>query len=79
MPNRARTIDREYGAEQAVAPRPLVAHKGRGAVTNLQGRYEAHGREAFDDGWAEGEGHFSVVRHVPEVLVGMLGALGTLG
>ena len=27
------------------------AQKGRGAVSNLQGRYEVHGREAYDDGW----------------------------
>lgn len=26
-------------------------HKGRGAVSNASGRYEAHQREAFDDGW----------------------------
>jgi len=26
-------------------------HKGRGAVSNLQGRYELQQREAFDDGW----------------------------
>ena len=32
-------------------PRPLSAHKGRGAVSNLQGRYEVNGRESFDDGW----------------------------
>jgi len=25
--------------------------KGRGAVSNLQGRYEVNGRERFDDGW----------------------------
>ena len=29
-------------------PRP---HKGRGAVTNLQGRYEVDQREVVDDGW----------------------------
>ncbi len=29
-------------------PAPL---KGRGAVTNLQGRYEINQRESFDDGW----------------------------
>lgn len=29
-------------------PVPL---KGRGAVTNVQGRYEVHAREHFDDGW----------------------------
>ncbi len=27
------------------------AEKGRGAVSNLQGRYEVLGRERFDDGW----------------------------
>ena len=32
-------------------PRPLVARKGRGAVSNIQGRFEANGREGFDDGW----------------------------
>jgi DNA repair photolyase len=42
-------------AEYPVAPpAPL---KGRGAVTNLQGRYELDQRAAFDDGWApDGEG-----------------------
>jgi DNA repair photolyase len=36
-------------AEFPIAPpAPL---KGRGAVTNLQGRYERDEREAFDDGW----------------------------
>jgi DNA repair photolyase len=29
----------------------LKAMKGRGAVSNLQGRYEMQGRENFDDGW----------------------------
>jgi DNA repair photolyase len=28
-----------------------IALKGRGAVTNIQGRYEVHARERFDDGW----------------------------
>ncbi|GLC95014.1 radical SAM protein [Cupriavidus sp. TA19] len=31
--------------------RPPVARKGRGAVSNLQGRFERDQREAFDDGW----------------------------
>lgn len=36
---------------------PPTARKGRGAVTNLQGRYEVDQREAFDDGWQQaGEG-----------------------
>ena len=30
---------------------PPAPRKGRGAVTNLQGRYEVDQREAFDDGW----------------------------
>ena len=55
MELRERTIDREYSAEQPMlAPRPLAAHKGRGAVSNMQGRYEVNGRENFDDGWEAG-------------------------
>ncbi|MES3025575.1 MAG: PA0069 family radical SAM protein [Pseudomonadota bacterium] len=34
-------------------PRPLAPKKGRGAVSNVQGRYELNGRERFDDGWSE--------------------------
>jgi DNA repair photolyase len=30
----------------------LKPQKGRGAVSNLQGRYEFHVREDFDDGWS---------------------------
>ena len=33
-------------------PRPLSARKGRGAVSNLQGRYEVDTREPIDDGWS---------------------------
>ncbi len=45
----------EWDAE-AMPPQPLLkAHKGRGAVSNLQGRYELLAREAFDDGWAGGD------------------------
>jgi DNA repair photolyase len=51
-----RTVDREHSAEEIVLPRPLVATKGRGAVSNLQGRYELNGRERFDDGWAVEDG-----------------------
>jgi DNA repair photolyase len=55
MELRERTIDREYSAEQPMLPpRPLAAHKGRGAVSNMQGRYELNGRENFDDGWEAG-------------------------
>ena len=31
------------------------AQKGRGAVSNMQGRYELQARERFDDGWAAHE------------------------
>jgi DNA repair photolyase len=51
-------------AEFPVAP-PLP-RKGRGAVTNLQGRYEADQREVFDDGWVsspdEGDGDAPALR-----------------
>nr|WP_241017139.1 PA0069 family radical SAM protein [Paraburkholderia sp. Ac-20342] len=33
---------------------PPASRKGRGAVTNLQGRYEVDQREAVDDGWLPG-------------------------
>lgn len=32
---------------------PPAPRKGRGAVTNLQGRYEVDQRETFDDGWQQ--------------------------
>ncbi|WP_333843624.1 PA0069 family radical SAM protein [Pelomicrobium sp.] len=35
--------------------RPPELRKGRGAPSNLQGRFERWGREAFDDGWAHEE------------------------
>lgn len=31
------------------------ARKGRGAVSNIQGRYETEQRVGFDDGWGDGE------------------------
>jgi DNA repair photolyase len=34
--------------------RPVAARKGRGAVSNLQGRYEVNAREEVDDGWGDG-------------------------
>ncbi|CAG9165136.1 hypothetical protein LMG23992_00284 [Cupriavidus laharis] len=39
----------DTGAAESV--RPLVVRKGRGAVSNIQGRYERDQREPFDDGW----------------------------
>lgn len=46
--------DHDFGGdgEGEGARRPPVARKGRGAVSNLQGRFERDQREAFDDGWA---------------------------
>ena len=35
--------------------KPPKAQKGRGAVSNLQGRYELQAREYLDDGWSEGD------------------------
>ncbi|MBP0629429.1 PA0069 family radical SAM protein [Cupriavidus sp. AcVe19-1a] len=43
--------DTATGADTQAGPRPPVARKGRGAVSNLQGRFERDQREAFDDGW----------------------------
>jgi DNA repair photolyase len=41
----------DFEGQAMLPPAPLRAQKGRGAVSNLQGRYEVHGREQFDDGW----------------------------
>lgn len=35
-----------------VRPQPIHVLKGRGALTNLQGRFDVHRRERIDDGWA---------------------------
>jgi hypothetical protein len=46
----------ENKQEQVMLPPPsLKARKGRGAVSNLQGRYELNVREAYDDGWQREE------------------------
>jgi len=42
----------EFHEQVMLPPKPLAAKKGRGAVSNLQGRYEVNGRESYDDGWA---------------------------
>ncbi|SDC53771.1 hypothetical protein SAMN05216345_102671 [Cupriavidus sp. YR651] len=47
--------------------RPTAARKGRGAVSNLQGRFERDQREAFDDGWASAD---EDVVHTVEVAAG---------
>jgi DNA repair photolyase len=43
--------DDELEGQVMLPSQPLRAQKGRGAVSNLQGRYEVYGREQFDDGW----------------------------
>lgn len=48
--------DDDFEGQAMLPPAPLRAQKGRGAVSNLQGRYEVHGREQFDDGWEHEEG-----------------------
>ena len=45
--------DGEESYEEPQTPAPLKAQKGRGAVSNLQGRFEKQGREVFDDGWPQ--------------------------
>jgi DNA repair photolyase len=45
--------DDELEGQVMLPSQPLRAQKGRGAVSNLQGRYEVYGREQFDDGWAQ--------------------------
>jgi DNA repair photolyase len=46
----------ENNQEQVMLPPPsLKAQKGRGAVSNMQGRYELNAREAYDDGWEREE------------------------
>lgn len=46
--------DSHIEAEPPFVQPPLKAKKGRGAVSNLQGRYEQWTREAIDDGWGNG-------------------------
>jgi hypothetical protein len=48
-------IRRERVEEHIMLAPPRVARKGRGAVSNLQGRYEVNGRERFDDGWFDAD------------------------
>ncbi len=50
-PNHRQPVDEQ----PMLGPRPLSARKGRGAVSNMQGRYELNGREEFDDGWERDE------------------------
>lgn len=43
--------DDDFIQPEALIVAPLQAQKGRGAVTNLPGRYETQTIEAVDDGW----------------------------
>jgi DNA repair photolyase len=47
--------DDEFYEEQPFIRPPLKARRGRGAVSNLQGRYEVLAREAVDDGWSQAQ------------------------
>jgi DNA repair photolyase len=47
--------DKDFEGQVMLPSKPLTAQKGRGAVTNLQGRYEVNEREEFDDGWEHEE------------------------
>jgi DNA repair photolyase len=48
---RERRVERDVEEQVMLPPRPLDVRKGRGAVSNIQGRYEVDQRERFDDGW----------------------------
>lgn len=48
-------IRRERVEEHIMLAPPRNARKGRGAVSNMQGRYEVNGRERFDDGWFDAD------------------------
>ena len=47
--------DDEQEGQVMLPPRPLKASKGRGAVSNLQGRFDKQAREEYDDGWPRDE------------------------
>ncbi|QJE03392.1 PA0069 family radical SAM protein [Massilia forsythiae] len=51
MPEAALRSAGARGANLALDLHPDLPIKGRGAVTNIQSRFEVHGRERFDDGW----------------------------
>ncbi|MEM8518852.1 DNA repair photolyase [Janthinobacterium sp. CAN_S7] len=46
--------DDSFSGQAMLPPPSLKEHKGRAAVSNLQGRYEARARAGFDDGWSVG-------------------------
>ena len=52
-----------------VDPLPNKANKGRGAVSNESGRYEAYARVAIDDGWDGRDGEADE-RKPPRTTVG---------
>ncbi len=61
--------DNEFEGQVMLPPKPLAPRKGRGAVSNVQGRYEVNGREQFDDGWVhddEEEGTAASKTHVTD-------------
>ncbi|SIQ47742.1 DNA repair photolyase [Janthinobacterium sp. TND4EL3] len=43
--------DDSFAGQAMLPPQSLKARKGRGAVSNLQGRHELLARAGFDDGW----------------------------
>ncbi|WP_374046034.1 PA0069 family radical SAM protein [Massilia sp. R2A-15] len=50
-----RDSDKDFEGQVMLPPKPLAPRKGRGAVSNVQGRYEVNAREDFDDGWVHDE------------------------
>ena len=47
--------DSDLPGEIPLVEKPLTPLKGRGAVVNLQGRFEIDERRVFDDGWSQDE------------------------
>jgi len=55
FPSEQQPVDEQPVPGPWLGSRPFPVRKGRGAVSNLQGRYEVNGREEFDDGWEREE------------------------
>ena len=70
---RAVTVtDRAAEADAPGGPRPMARVRGRGAASNAAGRFERHGREACDDGWAQDDDLPPLRTEVAEERVGRI-------
>ena len=70
---RAVTVtDRAAEADAPGGPRPMARVRGRGAASNAAGRFERHGRESCDDGWAQDDDLPPLRTEVAEERVGRI-------